>query len=70
MLYEVITILGLIALAFPQVLGVGYGVTDLAIRGQLTFELLISLLFIKIFATAMCLGFGPSMWMIARNNFV
>jgi len=51
-------ILGLIALAFPQVLGVGYGVTDLAIRGQLTFELLISLLFIKIFATAMCLGFG------------
>ncbi|HUT50645.1 MAG TPA: chloride channel protein [Alphaproteobacteria bacterium] len=51
-------VLGLIALLFPQVLGVGYGVTDQAIRGLLTFELLISLLFIKIFATALCIGFG------------
>lgn len=51
-------ILGLIALLFPQVLGVGYGVTDLAIRGQLAFDLLISLLFVKIFATALCIGFG------------
>jgi chloride channel protein, CIC family len=50
--------LGLIALAFPQVLGVGYGVTDQAIRGLLSFQLLFALLFIKIFATALCLGFG------------
>jgi CIC family chloride channel protein len=40
------------------VLGVGYGVTDQAIRGLLSFELLLSLLFVKIFATALCLGFG------------
>ena len=51
-------VLGLIALLFPQVLGVGYGVTDQAIRGLLSFELLVSLLFVKIFATALCLGFG------------
>ena len=51
-------VVGLIALLFPQVLGVGYGITDQAIRGLLTFELLISLLFIKIFATALCIGFG------------
>jgi CIC family chloride channel protein len=51
-------VLGLIALLFPQVLGVGYGVTDQAIRGTLNFELLISLLFVKIFTTALCLGFG------------
>jgi len=51
-------VLGLVALAFPQVLGVGYGVTDQAIRGHLAFELLIALLFVKIFATALCIGFG------------
>ena len=51
-------VLGLLALLFPQVLGVGYGATDQAIRGLLSFELLVSLLFVKIFATALCLGFG------------
>jgi CIC family chloride channel protein len=51
-------VLGLIALAFPQMLGVGYGVTDQAISGRLSFELLTTLLFLKIFATALCLGFG------------
>lgn len=51
-------IIGAVALAFPQVLGVGYGVTDQAIRGVLHLDLLLALLFVKIFATALCIGFG------------
>lgn len=48
---------GAIALAFPQVLGVGYDTTDAALNSQLTLSLMVSLLFAKIMATAITLGF-------------
>jgi len=51
-------LVGLIALAFPQVLGVGYGTTDAAIRQGFTFEFLILLLVAKTAATALSLGGG------------
>ena len=51
-------VIGLLALAFPQILGVGYGVTDQALKGALGLELLLAMVFIKIFATSLCLGFG------------
>ena len=51
-------ILGLIALAFPQVLGVGYEATDMALNAQLPLYLLISLLFMKILSTSICIGSG------------
>ena len=51
-------VIGLLALVFPQILGVGYGVTDQALKGVLGLELLLAMVFIKLFATSLCLGFG------------
>ena len=51
-------LLGLIALIFPQVLGVGYDATDLALNVKLPLYLLIALVFMKIIATSICFGSG------------
>ena len=51
-------LVGLIALVFPNVLGVGYGTTDAAIRELLPFWTLIALLAAKTAATSICLGSG------------
>ena len=50
--------LGIIALAFPQVLGVGYEMTDSALKGALPLLLVIALLIAKLAATSACLGSG------------
>ncbi len=52
------TCVGVIALAFPQVLGVGYEATDFALKGQYEFQLLVALMIAKTAATAVCLGGG------------
>ncbi|MCK5274476.1 MAG: chloride channel protein, partial [Alphaproteobacteria bacterium] len=49
---------GLIALVFPQVLGVGYEATDTALRGQYALWMLFGLLIAKTAATAISLGWG------------
>ncbi len=49
---------GLIALALPQVLGVGYGVTSDALKELLPLSLLLTILLAKTAATAISLGFG------------
>ncbi len=51
-------LVGAIALVFPQVLGVGYDATDMALKVQLPLTLLISLVFMKILATSICIGSG------------
>jgi CIC family chloride channel protein len=51
-------LVGLIALVFPHVLGVGYEATDAAIQEKLALWLLLSLLVAKTVATAISLGFG------------
>ncbi len=51
-------VVGLIALAFPQVLGVGYGVTESALLLEFPLYLCIVLVVAKIVATAVSLGFG------------
>ena len=60
---------GVIALAFPQVLGVGYEATDIALKGQYELAILIALAVAKMAASAICLGggfgggiFSPSMF--------
>ena len=53
-------ILGFLALAFPQVLGVGYDATDMALKVQLSLALLITLVVMKTVATAICIGSGFS----------
>ena len=51
-------IVGLIAIAFPQVLGVGYAATDDALREDLSLTMLFALLGLKLIATAISLGCG------------
>jgi len=50
--------LGVIALAFPQVLGVGYEATDAALSGLYPLWLLIALVVLKTAATGISLGCG------------
>lgn len=51
-------IVGVIALWYPQILGVGYEATDSALKEVLSFELLVILGVLKIVLTALCLGAG------------
>jgi len=50
--------IGIVALAFPQVLGVGYEATDAALSGLYPLWLLIALIVLKTAATAISLGCG------------
>ncbi|MTH97906.1 chloride channel protein [Roseibium sp. RKSG952] len=61
---------GAIAIAFPGVLGVGYGATDLALKEELPFLMLIGLVVAKTAATAITLAsrfgggiFSPSLYL-------
>lgn len=51
-------IIGVMAVWFPQVLGVGYGVTEAAVLEALPLMLLVSVCIAKILATAVSIGFG------------
>ena len=61
---------GVIALAFPQVLGVGYEATDAALQGQYELAILIALIAAKIAATAVCLGCGFGGGVFSPSLFV
>ncbi|WP_420549776.1 chloride channel protein [Curvivirga sp.] len=50
--------IGIIALAFPQILGVGYETTDQALREELTLSMLLVLIVVKTAATSITLGSG------------
>ena len=49
---------GLIALWFPEVLGVGYEATDRALNGEYLLIMLVALAAAKLLATVICLGSG------------
>jgi H+/Cl- antiporter ClcA len=51
-------LLGIVSIAFPQLLGNGKDIVQLAFTNQVTPILLLALLFLKPAATAMCLGSG------------
>jgi CIC family chloride channel protein len=51
-------LLGIVALAFPEILGVGYEATDTALHGGFTLTLLLVLLALKIIMTSLSLGAG------------
>lgn len=61
---------GVIALAFPQVLGVGYEATDAALQGQYDLAFLIALIAAKTAATAVCLGCGFGGGVFSPSLFV
>ena len=50
--------IGLMALVLPQVLGVGYGSTELALHGGMALGLMLAVLVGKLLATVVSLGFG------------
>jgi len=51
-------LIGVIAIWFPQVLGVGYGVTEAAVMESLPLILLASICLAKMLATSISIGFG------------
>ncbi len=67
--------IGAIAIYFPQIMGVGYEATDLALKQQFTLTMLFSLLVIKAVATAITLAsrfgggiFSPSLYLGAMTG--
>lgn len=67
--------IGIIAVWYPQVLGVGYQATDLALRNQLPLDLMMTLIVLKTAATAICLAsrfgggiFSPSLYVGAMTG--
>lgn len=51
---------GALAAGFPEVIGVGYETTELALGGAFDLRLLLVLIVVKTLATMLCLGFGFS----------
>lgn len=51
---------GALAAGFPEVIGVGYETTELALGGAFDLRLLLVLIVVKTLATVLCLGFGFS----------
>ncbi|MEK9662003.1 MAG: chloride channel protein [Alphaproteobacteria bacterium] len=51
-------VVGVLAIWWPQIIGVGYLTTDAALRGEFGLELLLALIAAKIVATSFCVGFG------------
>jgi CIC family chloride channel protein len=69
--------IGLMALLFPQIMGVGYDSINNALHGNMLWYLAFGLIFLKIIATSLTLGsggsggiFAPSLYMGAMLGFV
>jgi CIC family chloride channel protein len=63
-------LLGVLALQFPQVLGVGYGAIGAALEGEMALWLLAALAGAKILATSLTLGSGGSGGIFAPSLFM
>ncbi|MBN2031763.1 MAG: chloride channel protein [Deltaproteobacteria bacterium] len=62
--------IGVLALFFPQIMGVGYPAIDQALSGQLSWLLMFGLILCKIFATAITIGSGFSGGIFAPSLFL
>jgi CIC family chloride channel protein len=62
--------IGGISLLFPQILGVGYETITTALLGQLSWFLLLILVFVKIAATSLTIGSGGSGGVFAPSLFI
>lgn len=58
------------ALLFPQIMGVGYDTINLALHGELIWEMAVLLVLVKILATSFTLGTGGSGGVFAPSLFV
>jgi len=61
---------GVLAIAFPEVLGVGYGSTDQALKGEFALAMLIGLIVAKTAATSLTLGSGFGGGMFSPSLFL
>jgi len=62
--------IGIIALIFPHILGVGYEAITLALLGKMSWFLLLALVFAKITATSLTIGSGGSGGIFAPSLFI
>lgn len=62
--------IGLIALIFPQIMGVGYDSINLALHSNMVWQLALILIFVKILATSLTLGSGGSGGIFAPSLFM
>jgi len=62
--------MGLTALAFPQVMGVGYDSINFALHSNMIWYIAFILIFVKIFATSLTLGSGGSGGIFAPSLFM
>jgi CIC family chloride channel protein len=63
-------LVGMMAIWFPDILGVGYETTDAALRENLTLELMLTLIVVKTVATAITLGGGFGGGVFSPSLFV
>ncbi|MDH5560791.1 MAG: chloride channel protein, partial [Deltaproteobacteria bacterium] len=63
-------IIGLVALVFPEIMGVGYDSINNALHGRLVWQLALVLIFVKIFTTSVTLGSGGSGGIFAPSLFM
>jgi CIC family chloride channel protein len=62
--------IGLIALLYPQVMGVGYDSINVALHGEMIWYIALILIFVKIIATSLTLGSGGSGGIFAPSLFM
>ena len=62
--------IGIIALVFPEIMGVGYDSINIALTGQLIWYFALALIFMKILATSLTLGSGGSGGIFAPSLFM
>lgn len=62
--------IGIIALLFPQIMGVGYDSINAALHGNVIWYVALGLIFIKILATSLTLGSGGSGGIFAPSLFM
>ncbi len=63
-------LLGGVAVFLPQILGVGYETMDVVLSGKMALSLAAILVFGKIFATSLSMGFGASGGVFAPSLFI
>ena len=61
---------GLVALAFPHIMGVGYDTIRVMLEGDLTWKLMLLLVLLKIVMTAVTIGSGGSGGIFAPSLFI
>lgn len=63
-------LIGVVALWFPHVMGVGYGSIDLSLGQNLAWYAMLALVFVKVAATAVTIGSGGSGGIFAPSLFI